>query len=70
MKRGSINYIYSFKGQEVNENVKTLMESYKGIQNIQLHKLDNITDEERTEKKDYVSLMKDNLEEIKKELYQ
>ena len=70
MKKGSINYIYSFKGQEVNENVKTLMESYKGIQNIQLHKLDNITDEERTEKKDYVSLMKDNLEEIKKELYQ
>ena len=70
MKNGAINYIYSFKGQEVNDNVKALMDTYKGIQNISLHKLDNITDEERTEKKDYISIMKANLEEIKKELYQ
>ena len=35
-----------------------------------LHKLDIITDEERSEKKDYISIIKDNLDAIKKELYQ
>ena len=37
---------------------------------MELHKLDNITDAERSEKKDYVTIMEDNLEAIKKELYQ
>ncbi len=67
---GSINYIFMFKGQEQNENTKTLLTTYPGLQTIELHKLDNITDAERSEKKDYVSIMKDNLELIKKELYQ
>jgi zinc transport system substrate-binding protein len=67
---GSINYIFMFKGEEQNENTKTLLTTYPGLQTIELHKLDNITDAERSEKKDYVSIMKDNLELIKKELYQ
>ena len=67
---GSINYIFMFKGEEQNENTKTLLTTYPGLQTIELHKLDNITDAERSEKKDYVSIMEDNLESIKKELYQ
>ena len=70
IKNGSINYIYLFHGQEANENVKNLLSKYSNIQTIELHKLDNITDEERSEKKDYISIMEDNLEAIKKELYQ
>ena len=46
------------------------MGSYSSIQTSELHKLDNITDQERSEKKDYISITKDNLESIKKELYQ
>ena len=70
IKAGSINYVFMFKGQDVNENTKTLLDNYSGLQTMELHKLDNITDAERSEKKDYVSIMKDNLEAIKKELYQ
>jgi len=70
IKSGSINYIYFFKGQEANDNTKSLLEKYSSLQTIELHKLDNITDSERSEKKDYVSIMLDNLESIKKELYQ
>lgn len=66
----SSSYIMIFKGQEVNDNVKKLLDSYSSIQTLELHKLANITDEERSEKKDYISIMKDNLELIKKELYQ
>ena len=46
------------------------MEDYPEVKTLELHKLDNITDEERSEKEDYISLMKSNLESIKKELYQ
>ena len=70
IQSGSINYIFLFKGQEANENTKTLLTSYSGLQTIELHKLDIITDAERSEKKDYISIMGDNLELIKKELYQ
>lgn len=66
----SISYIMMFKGEEVNDNAKYLLDNYSGLQKLELHKLDNITDEERSDKKDYITIMKDNLELIKKELYQ
>ena len=69
-KASSINYIFMFEEQEENENTKNLLNNYKNLQTIKLHKLDNITDEERSNKKDYIALMMDNLEMIKKELYQ
>ena len=70
IKDGTIRYIFTFKGQELSENAKNMMDSNKDIQTIELHKLDNISDSERSEKKDYITIMKENLEEIKKELYQ
>ena len=66
----NVSYIMLFKGQEANDNVKKLLEEHSNIQTLELHKLDNLTDEERNEKKDYLTIMRDNLELIKKELYQ
>jgi len=66
---GSVSYIFKFKGEELPENAKAIMENYS-ISISELHKLDNITDQERSEKDDYISITKDNLELIKKELYQ
>lgn len=66
---GGVSYIFKFKGEELSENAKTIMENYS-INTSVLHRLDNITDQERSEKKDYISITKDNLESIKKELYQ
>ena len=70
IKDGKISYIIMFKENEVNENTKKLLEAYPNIQKIELHRLDIISDEERTEKKTYTSIMRNNLELIKKELYQ
>ena len=70
MENESISYIMMFKGQEANDNAKKLLEAHSNIQTLELHKLDNITDEERAEKNDYLTIMRDNLELIKKELYQ
>ena len=70
MDNGSVSYIFTFKGVELPENAKALLESYSSIKTSELHRLDNITDQERSEKEDYISITKDNLELIKKELYQ
>jgi zinc transport system substrate-binding protein len=66
----SINYIFKFKNDENNENVNNLIGGNESVQVLELHKLDNITDADRNEGKDYISIMKENLELIKKELYQ
>lgn len=70
MANGSVSYVFAFKGEELSENAKALINSYSSIKTSELHRLDNITDQERSEKDDYITITKDNLELIKKELYQ
>ena len=69
-KAGAINYIFVFRGDSIPENTQNLLNANSAVQIIELHKLNIITDEERSNKKDYIYLIKDNLESIKKELYQ
>ena len=66
---GAVSYVFKFQGDELGETASNIVNN-SGISTIDLHKLDNITDQERSEKDDYISIMKDNLELIKKELYQ
>ena len=70
ISEGKINYIYSFKEDELNDNAKRLLDDYgSSVSKIEIHKLDNISDKERSEKEDYLSIMESNLELIKKEIY-
>lgn len=64
-----ISYIYSFKEEELNEKAKKLVDDNDGVSVLEMHKLDNISDEERNDKADYISIMTNNLELIKKEIY-
>lgn len=70
IKNKNVSYIMLFKGEEVNENTKKLLDTYTDIQKLELHKLDNISDTERSNKENYNTIMRSNLELIKKELYQ
>lgn len=70
IKSGSVSYIMSFKGEELGDNATKIMKKDNNVKRLELHKLDNITDDDRNDKKDYLSIMNDNLELIKKELYQ
>ena len=67
---GAVSYIYGFKNQQFGDNAQKLFDNYPDIKSVELHKLDNISDEERREKKDYTILASDNLELIKREIYQ
>ena len=70
VKNKNVSYIMLFKGEEANENAKKLLDTYTDIQKLELHKLDNISDTERSNKENYNTIMRSNLELIKKELYQ
>ena len=47
-----------------------MIEKNNNIKTIELHKLNILTDEERNEKKDYITIMQFNLEQLNQELYQ
>ena len=66
---GKVSYIYSFKEEELNSKVEKLLEDNTNVSVLEMHKLDNISDEERSNKDDYLSIMESNLEIIKKEIY-
>ncbi len=65
-----INYIYTFKNDELSDNAKSIIDIYPEVKANELHKLDNISDTERAEKLDYATIMNNNLELLKQELYQ
>lgn len=67
---GQINYIYKFKDDKNSTRIESLITEYPNLKITELHKIDNITDKERDDKEDYISLMNKNLELIKQELYQ
>ena len=70
INNGSIRYIYLFKDQKINDNAHNIINNHSDVKTIELHKLDNLSDDERREKEDYITIMNNNLELIKKELYQ
>ena len=66
----SVSYIMLFKNEKLNDNAQKLLDTYSDVQKLELHRLDNITTSERSNGETYVSIMRNNLDLIKKELYQ
>ncbi len=70
IKNGSISYIYLFKGDKLNSKAKKLTSDYPDLKTSELHKIDNLSDSDRENKKDYISLMESNLGLLKQEFHQ
>ena len=68
IKQGTTKYLYVYENTEIDEEIKNIITENK-IETITFKNLKNITDEERENNKDYISIMNDNLDKIKKELY-
>lgn len=69
IKNKAVHYIYVKKNEELNETVKKIVEE-TGVELIELNTISNLTEEERNDKKDYISLMNENIELLKNELYE
>lgn len=64
---GEIKYIFAKQHEEVSPIIKSMIEG-KNVEILTLHSISNITSEERNSKQDYISIMNENLELLKKEL--
>lgn len=70
IKNKSVNYIYGYKNEELNEVAKGVITSNPTMKELKLNKLNVISDSDRNENKDYITLMNENLDLLKQELYQ
>lgn len=66
----SISYIYTFKKEKLTESAEEILNYNSEIKILELNKMDVISDSDRDENKDYISLMNENLDLLKQELYQ
>ncbi len=68
IKNEKIKYFYVYENAEVEDEVSKVIEDNK-ITILNFKNLKNITDEERDKEETYLTIMYQNLDELKKELY-
>lgn len=68
INNGTVKYIYVLKDEAVNDTIASLVED-SNVKVITLHDLNNITEEERDMEKTYFTIMYENLELLKEQLY-
>lgn len=65
---GVVTYIYTFNEEELGEKLNKFIED-NNVEINRLYRIDSISDAQRKNGDDYVSIMKDNLELLKLEIY-
>ena len=68
IKKEDIQFIYTVQGEKISDTIRKMQEEEK-IELIELDTLYTRTEEEYNENLDYLNIMKNNLESLKKELY-
>lgn len=68
LKNETIKYLYIYENSEIDEELSKYIEDNQ-VETLNIKNLKNITDEERDSDETYLTIMYDNLEELKKELY-
>lgn len=65
-----INHIFIFKNEKLNDVANNIIKANPNIKVLEINKLDNISDSDRIDGKDYINIMNENLDLLKQELYQ
>lgn len=68
INNGDIDYIFTEANEELNSNTKKLIDE-TGVKTLKWHTLANISEAERSANENYFTIMNDNLELLKDELY-
>lgn len=61
-------YIFTIDNNDLSETVQKVIEETEA-KTLELHTISNLTDKERNEKEDYISLLNKNIEQLKQEIY-
>lgn len=68
IKDKSLKYIYTLKNEDVSETITELIKDSK-VELVEFHTLSNLSDEEIRSGKDYMTIMNENIELLKQQLY-
>jgi zinc transport system substrate-binding protein len=68
IKSGEISYIFTTNADKLNNTV-TNIKKQTNVDIVELNTIDNLTDEQRKNKEDYISLLNENIDLLKNELY-
>lgn len=68
MGEEKISYIFAKKDEELSDEVKSLVDEYK-VEVVYIHTLANLTNEEKENGSTYLTIMNENIEKLKNELY-
>lgn len=68
IESGEIQYIYVKQYEEINNTIKRLIEG-TDVEIVELHMLANLTENEISNNKDYFTIMNENIELLRKQLY-
>jgi len=68
INNGTINYIFTKENEDLNKTTKDIIKE-TGVETLSWHTLSNITEAQRNANEDYFSLMNENIEALKNELY-
>ena len=65
----NIKYIFLLTGEEENEYTKKLKEVNEDLEVVYIDPINNISTEDKNDGKDYITIMNDNIDKLKQELY-
>ncbi len=65
---GQVSYIFVKQNEDVSNTIKEV-QSKTNVKLLEINTLSNISEKDRSDKKDYITIMNDNLELFKQELY-
>ncbi len=65
---GVIEHIFVKQNEEISETIKKIQKE-TNVKIVTIHSLTNLTEEERESNKNYITLMNENIEKLKEELY-
>lgn len=68
IKRGEIKHIFIKDSEQPNGTVQKLIKK-TGVETLSFHTISTLTETERKDNKNYISIMNDNIELLKQELY-
>ncbi len=68
MDEEKISYIFAKKDEKLSDEVKALVDEYK-VEVVYIHTLANLTNEEKENGSTYLTIMNENIEKLKNELY-
>ena len=64
-----IKYIFILLGEEANEYTNRLMEENSDLEILYIDPINNISTEDKTDGKNYITIMNNNIDKLKQELY-